>query len=105
MSERNLADVTCGDWAAHEGTDFALALADGSTVALTLLSAESRSGAQPFRPGGRAPFALLFRAASRTLHLPQQIYGLEHPTFGRWEIFLVPIGPDEVGMRFEAHFS
>jgi hypothetical protein len=36
--------------------------------------------------------------------LPQHIYALEHTSLGKLELFLVPIGPDERGMRYQAVF-
>ena len=36
---------------------------------------------------------------------PQRIYRLRHDRLGAFEVFLVPIGPDAVGMRFEAVFA
>ena len=53
---------------------------------------------------GRAPFSLVFRGP-RAPVLPQRIYRLEHGTIGAFEIFLVPIGPDQEGMRYEAVFT
>lgn len=53
----------------------------------------------------REPFSLLFRAATRELQLPQQIHPLEHPQLGRLELFMVPLGPDATGMRYEAIFA
>ena len=50
------------------------------------------------------PFALLFRVEEGPL-LPQRIYPLQHDRLGRFELFLVPIGADEIGMRYEAVFS
>lgn len=50
------------------------------------------------------PFSLLFRVADGAT-LPQRIYPLEHDGLGRFELFLVPIGSDDVGMRYEAIFS
>jgi hypothetical protein len=35
----------------------------------------------------------------------QQIYQVEHPTLGSFELFLVPVGPDEQGMCYEAVFN
>ena len=52
----------------------------------------------------RAPFSLVFRAPPETM-LPQQIFAVEHDDMGILEIFLVPIGPDHEGMRYEAIFT
>jgi hypothetical protein len=49
-------------------------------------------------------FALTFRAPTRSA-APQATYRVEHDTLGTLEIFLVPIGPDAVGMRYEAIFN
>ena len=37
--------------------------------------------------------------------LPQRIYKLEHEQMGENEIFLVPVGQDQRGFRYEAVFS
>lgn len=56
-------------------------------------------------PGPRSePFSALFRGALRPI-LPQGIYRVEHETMGTLEIFLVPIGPEAQGMRYEAVFN
>jgi hypothetical protein len=54
--------------------------------------------------GQRAPFSIVFRGPAAPI-LPQRIYRLEHPEIGSCEIFLVPIGPDEHGLRYEAIFT
>jgi Domain of unknown function (DUF6916) len=56
------------------------------------------------RNDARQAFTLLFRGAVVPV-LPQQIYTVENPELGRMEIFLVPIGPNGVGMQYEAVFS
>jgi hypothetical protein len=53
--------------------------------------------------GGR-PFQLLFRGPAEPL-LPQAIHELGHAELGRLGIFLVPVGPDAEGMRYEAIFT
>jgi hypothetical protein len=37
--------------------------------------------------------------------LPQRIYKLEHEQMGEVELFLVPVGQDQRGFRYEAVFS
>jgi hypothetical protein len=37
--------------------------------------------------------------------LPQRIYRLEHAALDPLEIFIVPIGPDAEGMRYQAVFT
>jgi len=46
---------------------------------------------------GGESFALLFRGSSRQLR--QQTYTLRHPSLGRFEIFLVPVGADQNGAQ------
>lgn len=73
------------------------------SIEVALLSADLLgSGAPP--SGRRQPFSLVFRGP-REPWLPQRIYRLEHPELGSFEAFLVPIGPDAVGMRYEMIFS
>jgi len=52
----------------------------------------------------RRPFSLEFRAPTEQT-FPQRIYRMEHPELSSFELFLVPIGPDERGMRYEAIFT
>lgn len=71
---------------------------------LTEVTDLSHNG-QPMQPDGpRTPFSIVFRSASNVV-LPQGIYRLEHASLGSFEPFLVTIGPDAGGMRYEAVFT
>jgi hypothetical protein len=76
---------------------------DLELVELTSLGAQS---AAPPRPGvaPRAPFSVVFRGP-RDPVLPQRIYRLQHAEIGTFELFLVPIGRDASGTRYEAVFT
>jgi hypothetical protein len=63
-----------------------------------------KPGRAPQRSSRRTPFALSFRTATKGA-LPQRIYAVEHGTMGSYDIFLVPVGPDAVGMVYEAIFT
>jgi hypothetical protein len=54
--------------------------------------------------GRREPFNLLFRGP-RSPYVRQGSHRLEHDRLGTLEIFLVPLGPDATGMRYEAVFT
>lgn len=56
-------------------------------------------------PARRKPFSLIFRSADKTRYLPQHIYTIKHENLGALDIFLVPIGPDKKGMRYQAIFN
>jgi uncharacterized protein DUF6916 len=62
-------------------------------------------------PGGVGPdgaerrqFSLVFRGPLQPF-LPQATYRLEHQELGVLDLFLVPIGPDAEGMRYQAAFA
>ena len=52
----------------------------------------------------RQAFSVIFRGPMEPL-LPQSIHVLKNKTLGTLEVFLVPIGPDQQGMRYEAIFT
>ena len=97
-----LASLTLADFTPAIGTEFTLHRPDGATEPLKLAEANAVGAAGADKT--RAPFALLFRTSARGW-MPQAIYALEHPALGRLEIFLVPLGPDAQGMRYEAVFT
>jgi hypothetical protein len=51
----------------------------------------------------REPFSVIFRGPLHPV-LPQQIHAVSGP-METLEIFMVPIGPDQMGMQYEAIFS
>lgn len=63
-------------------------------------------GEAPTRQGApqRAPFSIILRGPMRPI-LPQRIYRIEHEQMGALDIFIVPIGPDQAGMCYEAIFN
>ncbi len=56
------------------------------------------------KDGRQEPFSVLFRTAEKEAY-NQGIYPVTHEALGEHAIFLVPIGPDDTGMRYEAVFS
>lgn len=52
----------------------------------------------------RESFSLVFRGPASPWLL-QAMHTVEHAQLGRLELFLVPIGPDQHGMRYEAIFN
>lgn len=62
------------------------------TIALELQQISDFSATK----GGES-FGLLFRGGSRQLR--QQTYTLRHPSLGRFDIFLVPVGADQNGAQ------
>lgn len=90
----------------HVGTAFCIVFTDG-TLELTLAAVE-RLGSRAPRPElpdvRTEPFSLFFLGPLRPV-LPQRTWDLSHPTLGTLGVFLVPLGPQEGRMRYEAVFN
>ncbi len=54
--------------------------------------------------GRKAPFSAVFRTLGNNAY-SQGTYPMKNKTLGENAVFLVPIGPDEIGMRYEAIFT
>jgi uncharacterized protein DUF6916 len=59
---------------------------------------------QPKEVEGMERFSIFFYGPGDIL-MPQSTYTLEHERMGTFEIFLVPVGRDERGFRYEAVFN
>ena len=74
---------------------------DRGVIDVTLISVDRHA----LLPNGkREPFSLVFRGPHAPAW-PQSIYRLSHAAIGEFDIFFVPIGPDQLGLRYEAVFS
>lgn len=101
-----LERLTTATFAPLVGQVFRAVPAQGDPLDLVLSSCEEAGFAVPAGLGAvdRTPFSLLFHAADGR-HAPQQIFTVQHPELGELPLFLVPLGPDERGMRYEAVIS
>jgi hypothetical protein len=103
-----LGQLTHDDFAPLRHQRFQIQVGDDVTLDVELIRVEPLGGEDPQRyrrdPTRRRPFSLLFRGP-RTPVLSQRIYPVEHPQLGTLDIFLVPVGPIEDGMGYEAIFT
>lgn len=92
----------CSQWLNDK---FKVQLDDATTCELQLIEVRSL-GDHPLAGDGkgRAPFSLLF-VGPQEPSLCQQIYPLEPAEGDRLELFLVPLGPGDEGMLYEAVFT
>lgn len=74
---------------------------DSSMSAVLINVTEVKS----YSPVERTPFSIIFRTKQKTEYFPQGLCILQHPEKGDIELFLVPLGFDEEGMRYEAVFA
>ena len=98
--------LTCADFVGRVGDTFDMA-ADGAAVSPVELVEVTEST----EPGGKGPdgqtrnqFSLVFRGPTSP-DLPQGTYVLTHEELGELVLFLVPIGADSDGIRYEAAFA
>ncbi len=99
---RMLEGLAYSDFFERVGEEFRVA---GEDAAVVLVLSEITDLARREAPSPRrSPFSLIFRGPLRPT-LVQRTWPLEHEALGRLEIFLVPIGPDASGMRYEAIFN
>lgn len=53
----------------------------------------------------RKPFSIMLQTTQKNHQYQQGIYTVEQASLGTMEIFLVPVGCNEKGLRYEAVFS
>jgi hypothetical protein len=87
----------------HVGQPFCVIVDDQYQV-VTLLSEVSPWGHEEAARRPRMPFSLTFHAKPDAV-IPQAIYRIESQVLEPFDCFLVPIGPDAGGMRYEAVFT
>jgi hypothetical protein len=95
------ATLTEAEFSKHVKTKFRIATEQLIELELTevkgyLSKAHEQTGMERFSAFFRGP---------KNRPLPQQVYSLEHERMGTFELFLVPIGGDDDGFRYEAVFN
>ena len=98
-----LESLTCADFLPRLHQQFTMRIDDTTVVGIELVEA-GESTVNPGMDGKRVPFSIVFRSAVQDV-LPQRIYRVSHAEMGAFDLFLVPIGRDAEGVRYEAIFS
>ena len=102
-----LENFTSDTFAPLTGQVFRAVPASGEPFELVCSACEETRYGPPEQWSGngrRVPFSLLFHARDGR-YVPQQTFMLHHPDLGEFPLFLVPLGPDGDGMRYEAVIS
>lgn len=94
-----LDTLNLSSFSEHLNTKFSIR-PDESTVIETELIVAEDLGSTP----RQERFSLIFRGPLQHI-LPQRVYRIEHDAMGSLELFLVPIGAEEDGIRYEAVFN
>lgn len=90
----------------HLGEIFEIILDDGNAVPVVLFEATALPNHDyPGRRPDRQAFQIKFRHPLGPGFLPQRIYTLRNTAIGEVTLFLVPIGPDNEGFRYQAVFN
>lgn len=92
-------------FASRIGESFELILGSGEHLETVLIACEVTKYGDPDELRerlGRVPFALQFASPDRERYAPQQTFTVRHGELGEFELFVVPLGPGDEGMLYEA---
>ena len=101
-----LETFTVTTFSPHLGKTFRISMDSSQALDLELIEAtdlSTRYTSEPVEGRGR-PFSIVFRGPGDIL-LPQAIYQIAHDQIGTFDLFIVPIGRDKDGLRYEAVFN
>ena len=99
-----LETFSLATFSGHIGDHFKVRIDGADDVIVTLVRAEPLGSEAGPRAGGRTPFSLEFAGPAMPVY-PQATYHFHHATIGDFEMFIVPIGPADGQMRYEAIFT
>ena len=109
MTQKNIPPMdklASGDFRPYLNQKFLIHYGKGETLDVELIEvADLNDHPQEPIPGKRIPFSLIWRSANRTQYLPQHTFTITHEEMGSLAIFIVPLGADSVGMRYQAIFA
>jgi uncharacterized protein DUF6916 len=98
--------LTYADFAGRVGDSFDVTGDGRAALPIELVEATEST-----EPGGQGPdgrtrkqFSLVFRGPAST-YLPQATYRLSHAELGELDVFLVPVGTEPDGLRYQAAFA
>ncbi len=98
-----LESMTLETFAPRIGERFRLSADAEQAIEVTLIEASALGGGTSAPDTRRRPFSLVFLGPPGPVW-PQRIYRLEHEV-GSCDLFLVPIGPRDRGMQYQAIFT
>jgi len=93
--------LTEAEFSKHVNTKFRVASEQPTELELTEVKGYL---SKEHEEAGMERFSAFFHGPDDPM-LPQQVYTLEHDRMGAFELFLVPIGKDANGFRYEAVFN
>jgi len=96
-------DYSADSFSRQLNTKFTVRPESGEPVDLELEEVAVRKN-ESNEQTGMERFSTFFRGP-QNVFLPQQTYEFHHPDLGEMQIFLVPIGSDGKGYRYEAIFN
>ncbi len=101
-----LETFTVEKFSPHVGDTFRVVFNDTSLeVTLDAVTPYGSESAKEWsKASGRVPFSMIFLGPLDRV-IQQGIYRFEHDEMEPFEIFLVPIGPNPQGMRYEVIFT
>ena len=94
---------TAEEFKQHLNTSFHLQVNAPKPIDLTLVAVESRPS-DSSEEQGMERFSVVFSGSLEFL-LPQSTYRMVHPAMGEFDVFLVAIGQDADGYRYEAVYN
>lgn len=95
---------TVETFAPHVGEVFTIVGESEAPIGLELTAANDLSHQFNQASPTRGQFSIHFRGPAEWI-LPQKTYRMEFEPIGTFDIFLVPIGRDDAGTRYEAVFT
>lgn len=98
-----MSQLTIHDFLPYLHQKFVILLDSGQSYSLELIEVRDLGDAPG--PEFRKPFALTLLNPDSSAYLPQRTYHLEHEHLGGMDLFIVPLGPDASGMKYEITFS
>lgn len=98
----DLQVLTAADFTPYLQQQLTIRFAPGLSLPAELIEVKETEN---YSPADRKPFFIVLRTDQKDQYYQQGVYSVEHPQRGELAIFLVPLGPDGKGMRYEAIFS
>ena len=102
METQELKHVSVTDFAPYLNQKLNIGFSQEITLSAELIAVTQLGGYSPLE---RTPFSIVLRTEQKTEYYQQGTYIIQHPSKGEMLIFLVPLGLDKEGMKYEAIFS